>query len=117
MKDTMRVLKLIYRIYKIHCSDSLYESITVHDKIYNTNLLLNLSSVWYSEVNGPERSLQFFTTLYMCQLYENSVFTIANSLFTNVHKVQHCTGYPLIQVEIVSIKVTMCAGWLPKVLC
>ena len=39
------------------------------------------------------------------------------SLFTNVCKVQHCTGYPLIQVEIVSIKVTMCAGWLPKVLC
>ena len=37
----------------------LYESVTVHDKIHNKNLLLNLSSVLYSEVNGPERSLQF----------------------------------------------------------
>ena len=41
-------------------SVSLYKSLTVHDKIYNTNLLLNLSSVFtkklYSEVNGPERS-------------------------------------------------------------
>ena len=57
--------------------------------------------------------------LYICvyPLYEKSVFTTANSLFTNVRKVQHCTGYPLIQVEIVSVKVTMCAGWLPKVLC
>ena len=40
MKDTMCVLKLIY---KIHCS--LYESITANDKIYSTNLLLNSSSV------------------------------------------------------------------------
>ena len=36
----------------------------------------------------------------MDTMYEKSVFTTANSLFTNVRKVQHCTGYLLIQVEI-----------------
>ena len=88
------------------------------------NLLLNLSNVWYSEVNGPERSLQFYNSVYMCvrvrvctmdTLYEKR--SIHYGLFTSVCKVQHCTGYPLIQVKIVSVKVTMCAGWLPKVLC
>ena len=49
--------------------------------------------------------------IYVCPLHEKSL------LFTIVRKVQHCIGYPLIQVEIVSVKVTMCAGWLPKVLC
>ena len=34
------------------------------------------------------------------------------SLFTNVHKVQHCTGYPLIQVEIVSICKSHYMHWL-----
>ena len=52
------------------------------------------------------------TALYMCQLYENSVFTTANSLFTNVCKVQHCTGYPLIQDEIVSICKSHYMYWL-----
>ena len=35
-------------------------------KIYNMNLLLNSSSVLYSEVNGPERSLQFYDSVYVC---------------------------------------------------
>ena len=39
---------------------SLYESLTVHYKIHDKNLLLNSSSV-YSEVNGPERSWASFT--------------------------------------------------------
>ena len=57
-----------------------------------------------------------FTTLYICVSIVREK-SIHYSLFTSVLKVQHCTGYPLIQVEIVSVKVTMCAGWLPKVLC
>ena len=48
----------------------------------------------------------------MDTLYEKSVFTTANSLFTNVHKVQHCTGYPLIQVEIVSVCKSHYVCWL-----
>ena len=87
-------------------------------KIYNTNLLLNSSSVLYSEVNGPEKSCKF-TALYMCvcacvcvmdTLYEKSVLTIA--YLQNVRKVQHCTGYPLIQVEIVSICKSHYMHWL-----
>ena len=57
-----------------------------------------------------------FTTLYICVSIVREK-SINYSLFTSVRKVQHCTGYPLIQVEIVSVKVTMCAGWLPRVLC
>ena len=34
-------------------------------------------------------------------LYKRSN-SLYNSLFTTFHKVQHCTGYPLIQVEIAS---------------
>ena len=56
-----------------------------------------------------------FTSLYVCVSIVREK-PIHYSLFTIVRKVQHCTGYPLIQVEIVSVKVTMCAGWLPKVL-
>ena len=38
--------------------------------------------------------------IYVCPLYEKSLFTIAYlQLFV---KSKHCTGYPLIQVEIVS---------------
>ena len=101
----MRVLKLIY---KIHCS--LYESITVHDKIYNKNLLSNISSVLYSEANGPERSCKF-TTLYICVSIVREK-SIDYGLFTSVRKVQHCTGYPLIQVEIVSVCKSHYVCWL-----
>ena len=84
-------------------------------KIHNTNLLLNSSSVLYSKVNGPERSCNIMTLCIRVSIVREK--SINYTLFTSVHKVQHCTGYPLIQVEIVSVKVTMCAGWLPKVLC
>ena len=39
---------------------------------------------------------------------------LANSLFTNVRKVQLCTGYLLIQVEIVSIYALYALAGLPK---
>ena len=50
----------------------------------------------------------------VCSLYEKSIFTTANSLFTSVRKVQHCTGYLLIQVEIVSIYALYALAGLPK---
>ena len=50
-----------------------------------------------------------FTALYMCVsiVREKQI-----SLFTNVRKVQHCTGYPLIQVEIVSVCKSHYMHWL-----
>ena len=65
----------------------------------------------YSEVNGPERSCKF-TALYMCVFIVREKYI--NSLFTNVCKVQHCTGYPLIQVEIVSVYALYALAGLPK---
>ena len=64
----------------------------------------------HSEVNGPERSCNF-TTLYICVsiVQEKS---INYSLFTSVRKVQHCTGYPLIQVKIVSVCKSHYVCWL-----
>ena len=50
-----------------------------------------------------------FTTLYICV---SIVRKSLNSLFTIVHKVQHCTGYPLIQVEIVSVCKSHYVCWL-----
>ena len=50
----------------------------------------------------------------MYPLYEKSIFATANSLFTNVRKVQHCTGYLLIQVEIVSVYALYALAGLPK---
>ena len=46
----------------------------------------------------------------MCPLYEEK--SIDYSLFTIVRKVQHCTGYPLIQVEIVSVCKSHYVCWL-----
>ena len=57
----------------------------------------------YSEVNGPERS---FTSLYIC------VSIVREKLIYKFHKVQHCTGYPLIQVEIVSVCESHYMHWL-----
>ena len=49
-----------------------------------------------------------FTTLYICVSIVREK-SIHYSLFTSVRKVQHCTGYPLIQVEIVSVcKKSLC---------
>ena len=40
-----------------------------------------------------------FMSLYICV---SIVRKSLNSLFTSFRKVQHCTGYPPIQVEVVS---------------
>ena len=62
------------------------------------------------EVNGPERSCNF-TTLCICVSIVREK-SINYSLFTSVCKVQHCTGYPLIQVEIVSVCKSHYLRWL-----
>ena len=48
--------------------------------------------------------------IYVCPLYEKK--SIHYSLFTIVRKVQHCTRYPLIQVEIVSVCKSHYVHWL-----
>ena len=48
--------------------------------------------------------------IYVCPLYETK--SINYSLFTIVRKVQHCTGYPLIQVEIVFVCKSHYVHWL-----
>ena len=65
----------------------------------------------YSEVNGPERSCNVFTSLYICVSIVREK-PIHYSLFTIVCKVQHYTGYPLIQVEIVSVCKSHYMRWL-----
>ena len=50
--------------------------------------------------------------IYVCPLYERSKKSIDYSLFTIVRKVQHCTGYPLIEVEIVSVCKNHYGRWL-----
>ena len=66
----------------------------------------------YSEVNGPERTYngQFYVSVYMCVHCTRK--PIHYSLFTTFCKVQHCTGYPLIQVEIVSVCKSHYMCWL-----
>ena len=54
-----------------------------------------------------------FTTLCICVSIVREK-SINYSLFTSVHKVQHCTGYPLIQVEIVSVKSLCVLAGFPK---
>ena len=82
-------------------------------KVYNTNLLLEfkycIMTKLYLEVNGPKRSCKF-TALYVCVFIVREKYI--NSLFTNVCKVQHCTGYLLIQVEIVSVCKSHYMHWL-----
>ena len=49
----------------------------------------------------------------MCPLCENSVFTTVNGfVYKFCKKSIHCTGYPLIQVEIVSICKNHYMHWL-----
>ena len=50
-----------------------------------------------------------FTSLYICV---SIVRESLNSLFTSFRKVQHCTGYPLIQVKIVSVCKSHYMRWL-----
>ena len=52
-----------------------------------------------------------FTALHMCVSIVQEK-CIDYSLFTSVRKVQHCTGYLLIQVEIVSICKSHYVCWL-----
>ena len=52
-----------------------------------------------------------FMALYICVSIAREKL-IYYSLFTNVHKVQHCTGYLLIQVEIVSVCKSHYMHWL-----
>ena len=52
-----------------------------------------------------------FTSLYICVSIVREK-SIHYSLFTIVRKVQHCTGYPLIQVEIVSVCKSHYMRWL-----
>ena len=52
-----------------------------------------------------------FTSLYICVSIVREK-PIHHSLFTIVRKVQHCTGYPLIQVEIVSVCESHYMCWL-----
>ena len=83
-------------------------------EFHSMNLLLRfkycIMTKLYSEVDGPERSCNF-TTLYICVSIVR-VKSIHYSLFTIVCKVQHCTGYPLIQVEIVSVCKSHYVCWL-----
>ena len=62
----------------------------------------------YLEVKGPERSCNDFMSLYICV----SIVREKPKLFTSFHKVQHCTGYPLIKVEIVSVCKSHYMCWL-----
>ena len=50
--------------------------------------------------------------IYVSIVREKSKKSIDYSLFTSVCKVQHCTGYPLIQVEIVSVCKSHYMCWL-----
>ena len=52
-----------------------------------------------------------FTAMYVCVSIVREV-SIHYCLFTSVRKVQHCTGYPLIQVEIVSVCKNHYVCWL-----
>ena len=46
-----------------------------------------------------------FTALYMCVYCTRKVYSLQLTAYLQMFvKVQHCTGYPLIQVEIVSVK-------------
>ena len=68
----------------------------------------------YSEVNGPERSYndQFYVSIYMCVHCTRGLKAYSQQLIYNFRKVQHCTGYPLIQVETVSVCKSHYMHWL-----
>ena len=68
----------------------------------------------YSEVNGPERSYndQFYVSIYVCVHCMRGLKTYSQQLIYNFCKVQHCTGYLLIQVKIVSVCKSHYMRWL-----
>ena len=75
----MRTLKLIY---KIHCS--LYESITVNDKIRSKNLLLKCKYCIRRLMVLKEVTIDLCLCIYVCPLYERSKKSIDYSLFAIV---------------------------------
>ena len=94
---------------KVNLQNSLFpiRPITVNGKIHSTNFLLEFK---YCIRRLMVLKEVYFTTLYI--LCVSIVRKSLNSLFTIVHKVQHCTGYPLIQVEIVSVCKSHYVYWL-----
>ena len=69
----------------------------------------------YSEVKGPERSYNDFMSLYMCPLDEKAysqqlIYNILQS--PTLYWVSSDPG----RDSILHVKVTICAGWFPKVL-
>ena len=95
----MRILKLIY---KICCS--LYGSITTKFTVEFKHCIRRLMVLKEVTID--------FTSMYICvsivreKPIDYSLFTIC------FRKVQHCTGYPLIQVEIVSVCKSHYMCWL-----
>ena len=93
----------IYMIDKSHCS--LYEAMLIRQKSLIVNLL-NLSSVCIRRLLVLERS--WYIALRVC----NSAKKLKVAVFTSFAKGQCCTGYPLIQVEIVSVCKSHYMCWL-----
>ena len=89
--------------YKSHCS--LYEAMTIRQKSLVVNLL-NLSDIYIRRLLVLERS--WYIALCVC----NSAKKLKVAVFTSFAKSQCCTGYPLIQVEIVSVCKSHYMYWL-----
>ena len=72
----------------------------------------------YLEVNGPERSYndQFYVSIYICVHCTGGLKAYSQQLIYKFHRVQHCTGYPLIQVEIASYMYIYVLAGFPKFL-
>ena len=83
----------------------LYEAMTIRQKFLIVNLL-NLSSVYIRRLLVLEGS--WYIALRVC----NSAKKLKVAVFTTFAKSQCCTGYPLIQVEIVSICKSHYMYWL-----
>ena len=99
----MRVLWQIYKINKSHCS--LYEAMIIRQKSLIVNLL-NLSSICVQRLLVLEGS--WYIALLVC----NSAKKLKVAVFTSFAKSQCCTGYPLIQVKIVSVCKSHYMYWL-----
>ena len=96
-------------IDKSHCI--LYEAMTIRQKSLIANFLnllnlLNLSSVYIRKLLVLEGS--WYIALRVC----NSAKKLKVAVFTSFAKGQCCTGYPLIQVEIVSVCKSHYMYWL-----
>ena len=70
----------------------------------------------YLEVNGPERSYNcFYGSIYVCIHCTRKVYSLQLTAYLQMFvKSKHCTGYPLIQVEIVSVYALYALAGLPK---